>query len=193
MSVELDELDDRLELEEEKPDEVDEEDKLAGELFLWTVEDELESVDEVEGVLLSPKLTSNEILRASVGGWLTTNVRSVVKEVFLVCCEAAAAAEPRSPRIEAFSGFSLMKVNSRNSPVDFRGGEPLNTSSLTPFLALVSACCSSSEVQQLEAAELLLLLLPELDPKLLRLPPPPSCFEGEASLIRVGFPASMVM
>ena len=85
VSVELDELDDRLELEEENPDEVDEEDKLAGELFLWTVEDELESVEEVEGVLLSPKLTSNEILRASVGGWLTTNVRSVVKEVFLVC------------------------------------------------------------------------------------------------------------
>ena len=80
VSVELEELELKLDEEEENPDDVEEEDRF-GELFLcWTVSELLESVELVEGVLVIPvpKLTSKEILLASVGGWLTTNVRSVV-------------------------------------------------------------------------------------------------------------------
>lgn len=162
MSVceELDELQDepdRFDELDENPDEVELVEKFVaeerlgelGELFLAaSTVGVVDSEDEPD--LTPPNTTSSDIRRASVGGGLTTKVFSVVNDVL------------RKPEPALDSSFSLINVNSRNRPVLFNGGMSRRT-----FFVLSSASLSELlSVQQL----LLSLLLPELDPKLLRLP-----------------------
>lgn len=126
-----------------------------------------------------------------------TKVRSVVNEVFL---------------FSDFFKFSLMKVNSRNSPVLFKGGTSAKTGfcvcllepvvSFSECLPTFLVSSSSSLLLELLALYSELLLFPDDDPTELRrlllfllplLLPVACLLEGECSLIRVGFPAVMVM